>query len=324
MNNHPLVLISHELPAAWIAALTDRYQVLMGPRTSAGGGLSAELLHALPTAHALLTLLTVKVDAALLDLAPQLKIISQMAVGVDNIDLAACTQRGIPVGHTPGVLTDATADIALTLLLAAARRTKEAAADARAGRWGLWEPTQWLGMELRGSRLGIIGMGAIGAATARRAQAFGMEIVYHSRTAKPQIEKELGATHLSFEQVLATSDIVSLHTPLSAETHHLINAAALAKMQPHAILINTARGAVVDSHALQHALENGIIAAAGLDVTDPEPLPANHPLYQLPNCLILPHLGSATETTRRRMAELACINLLRGLDGLPLQHCANL
>ncbi|MFT5194123.1 MAG: glyoxylate reductase [Cellvibrionaceae bacterium] len=317
------IIISHELPAEWITSVTNKYPTtLIGPSTLDHAGLTAELKAALPQAAGLLTMLTVKVDKQLLAVAPNLKVVSQMAVGVDNIDLAACTARGIPVGHTPGVLVDATADIAMTLLLATARRLSHAAADAREGRWGTWNPVQWLGADLAGSTLGIVGLGAIGQATARRAKAFGMRIVYHSRGRYPEIEKELAAEKVSFSDLLTQSDFVSLHTPLTAETKHIIDADALQAMKKSAILINTARGGVVDQNALIVALQNGDIQAAGLDVTTPEPLPTDSPLFHLPNCLVLPHIGSATQRTRRRMAELACENLLLGLEGVPLRHDA--
>jgi glyoxylate reductase len=319
----PHVIVTHQLPEAWIADLATNCNALIGPPTTDGAGLSAELQRHLPAVDGLLTLLLDTIDDNLLEKAPNLRVVSQMAVGVDNIDLDACTRRGIQVGHTPGVLTDATADIAMTLLLATARRLLETNRDAREGRWGLWQPARWLGSDLAGATLGIVGMGAIGQATARRAKAFGMHIVYTNRSPKVEAERELGATRLELGELLAVSDFVSLHTPLSAETRHLIDAAALRKMKPNAILINTARGPVVDSAALVAALQNGQIRAAGLDVTDPEPLPPDHVLWSLDNCVIAPHIGSATENTRRNMAELAVANLLAGLRGERLPHCAN-
>lgn len=319
----PFVIVSHELPAGWIASLNEACDVLVGPPTSVSAELTPELRAALPQADGLITMLTVSADADLIAEATNLKVLSQMAVGVNNIDLDAATARGIPVGHTPGVLTAATADIAMTLLLAAARRLPEASADARAGRWGTWSPVGWIGSDLDGATLGIVGMGRIGLATAQRARAFGMNIVYHSRSAHPEAESAIDARRVSLDQLLQTSDFVSLHTPLTAETHHLINADTLARMKPTAILVNTARGGVVDQVALEAALRNGTIRAAALDVTDPEPLPPTHPLYALPNCLIAPHIGSATERTRRRMAERACVNLLTGLRGEQLPFCAN-
>jgi glyoxylate reductase len=211
----------------------------------------------------------------------------------------------------------------MTLLLAMARRLMEASEDARHGRWTTWTPTAWLGSDLHGATLGIVGMGKIGQAAAARAKAFGMKIVYNSRRTKPEAEAELAATYLSLDELLAQSDFVSLHTPLTSETRHLIDAAALRRMKPTAILVNMARGPVVETEALVRALQEGWIQAAALDVTDPEPLPADHILYTLKNCLIAPHIGSATWHTRRRMAELACENLLAGLNGRRLPHCAN-
>ncbi len=323
MSKLPFVIVSHQLPKAWLALLDGHCEVLVGPPTEDSAELSAEMLAALPRAYGLLTLLSVKVDESLLAQAPNLRVVSQMAVGVDNIDLAACSARGIAVGHTPGVLSDATADIAMALLLNLARGIPAATADARAGNWGNWSPTKWAGMELSGATFGVVGLGAIGAAAAKRARAFGMRIVYHNRQPNPLIEQALSATYLPLDQLLASSDVVSLHVPLSAETKHLINKSTLAQMQQHAILINTARGAVVATDDLVAALRNGQIGAAGLDVTDPEPLPPSHPLYQLDNCTITPHIGSATQKTRRRMAELACQNLLAGLNKRPLPHQAN-
>ncbi len=321
----PLVLVTHALPADWLAPLHGRCEWVSGPPL--GVGLAPELAPHLPTAAGLLTSLNVRIDEALLAQAPHLRVVSNFAVGVDNIDLVACTRRGIPVGHTPGVLTDATADLAMALLLAAARRLPEAAADARAGRWGLWSPTDWLGRDLSGATLGIVGLGRIGRAVARRAAAFGLRLVYTGR--QPAATPPSGAVdgfdaaYLPLGELLHTSDFVSLHVPLTPQTRGLIDAAALRVMPPHAILINTARGPVVVTEALVQALREGWIGGAALDVTDPEPLPPDHALYQLPNCLVLPHIGSATHGTRRRMAELACTNLLAGLAGQRLPHCAN-
>jgi phosphoglycerate dehydrogenase-like enzyme len=315
MSNHlPLVIVTYPLPEDWLASLEGRCQIQIG-------------LEALEThigeAQGLLALLTARVDEALLSKAKRLRVVSNMAVGVDNIDVAACTRRGIPVGNTPGVLTDATADLTIALLLAAARRLPEASADAREGRWTTWTPTMWLGADLNGATLGIVGLGRIGLAVAQRARGFGLKIVYANRNPNEEAEQTLGATRLPLDDLLQTSDFVSLHTPLNAETRHLMNERTLRLMKPTAILINAARGGVVDTAALHRALSEGWIASAALDVTDPEPLPANHPLYRLPNCFIAPHIGSATRGTRKRMAELACENLLAGLEGRPLPHCVN-
>ncbi|HIQ08449.1 MAG TPA: D-glycerate dehydrogenase, partial [Anaerolineaceae bacterium] len=221
------------------------------------------------------------------------------------------------------VLTDAVADLTLALLLAVARGIFPAAQDAREGRWGLWSPTRWLGADLQGATLGIVGLGGIGQAVARRAVGFGLRIGYTSRTPKPEAEAAYGAQRLPLDELLAMSDFVSLHVPLTPETRGLIGEAALRRMKPTAYLINMARGPVVDTDALVRALQEGWIAGAALDVTEPEPLPPAHPLYRLPNCVIVPHIGSATHATRRRMAELACANLLAGLRGEPLPHRAN-
>jgi glyoxylate reductase len=259
-------------------------------------------------AEGLLCLLTDRVDGALLDAAPRLRAIANYAVGTDNIDLELTRARGIPVGVTPDVLTEATADLAFALLLAAARRLPEAAAAAREGAWRTWEPARWLGAEVDGAELGIVGFGRIGRAVARRAAGFRM-------TVRTTADTEL-------DELLAGSDFVSLHCPLTPRTRHLIDAAALRRMRPTAILINTARGGVVDQRALIDALHAGEIAAAAIDVTDPEPPPAGDRIYATPNLLVVPHIGSATSTARARMTELAVENLLAGLDGRPMPHPA--
>jgi glyoxylate reductase len=260
-------------------------------------------------ADGLLCLLTDRIDGPVLDAAPGLRVISNLAVGTDNVDLAAAAERGIPVGNTPDVLTDATADLAFALLLASARRLPEAAAAIPAGDWVTWEPARWLGTEVSGATLGIVGMGRIGTAVARRAAGFGMEV--------------LAASETGLDVMLERADFVSLHCPLTDATRGLIGARALARMRPTAHLINTARGPIVDHDALAAALHDGAIAGAALDVTDPEPLPAGHPLLRAPNLLVVPHVGSATHRTRERMAELAVANLEAGLDGRPLPHAVN-
>lgn len=313
----PLVLVTRRLPEAWIESLHEHARVLVG---SDAPGLDDDLRAALPEASGILSLLTEPIDADLLDAAPNLRVVSNMAVGVDNIDVAACRARGVAVGNTPGVLTEATADLTLALILAASRRLPQAIDDARAGRWTTWSPTGWLGRDLLGATLGVVGLGQIGRAVARRARAFGMSILYTSRAPRPEAAAQLGARQVDLSALLAVSDIVSLHVPLTEQTRHLIDAAALRAMKPSALLINTARGQVVDADALLEALRSGQIAGAALDVTDPEPLPADHPMYAEPNLLVAPHIGSATEQTRRRMAELACRNLIAGLRGEPLPH----
>jgi len=269
----------------------------------------------------LLCLLTDRVDANLMDAAgPQLKVISQMAVGYDNIDLAAARARGIAVGNTPGVLTEATADLTVALLLAAARRLFEAAAYIREGRWQTWEPMVLLGADLSGAALGIVGLGRIGRAVARRAAGFNLRVIACSPGLSPAEAAEAGAELVNLDTLLRESDFVSLHVPLNDSTRHLINRERLALMKPSAILINTARGSVVDQEALVDALRRGVIAGAALDVTDPEPLPADHPLLALPNAIVVPHIGSASRHTRDRMAQMAADNLLAGVRGAPLPN----
>ncbi len=317
----PLVLITHALPKDWLAMLDGHVQALIGPQDASG--ISTELLERLPQAEGLFTLLVDPVDEAILASAPLLRVVSNMAVGVDNVDLAACTRRGLPVGYTPGVLTEATADLTMALLLSAARRLPEASQDAKQGRWNTWSPTGWLGSDLNGAVLGIVGLGKIGQAVARRARSFGLRLVYSDTVLRPTLEIELGARYLPMDDLLRQSDFVSIHVPLMATTRHLIDARSLSLMKPTAILVNAARGPIVELDALTQALKEGWIAAAALDVTDPEPLPASHPLYSLPNCLVVPHIGSATRGTRKAMAESACRNLLAGLAGAPLPNCAN-
>lgn len=320
-SNLPLVLVSHTLPDGWLDLLDNRCKLLIGPEDA--GELSEQLNTELPHAEGLYTLLTIPVNDELLSRAPRLKVVSNMAVGFDNVDVAACTKRGIPVGNTPGVLTDGTADLTIAILLAAARRLYEANLDAREGRWKTWSPTGWLGKDLHGAVIGIIGMGKIGSAVAKRAAGFGMRIIFSDPNPHEEIVENFGADRVSFEDVLEISDFVSLHIPLTEQTHHLIDEAALKSMKPSSLIINTSRGPIIDTDALTNALENDWIAGAALDVTDPEPLPPDHILFQLPNCLIVPHIGSATWNTRRRMAERACENLLAGLEGKQLPFCVN-
>ena len=279
-----------------------------------------QLLHRVAGSDGVLTLLTDRVDDEFLDAAgPQLKVVSNYAVGFDNIDVAACARRGIPVGNTPGVLTDTTADLAWALIMAAARRLPEGDRYVRAGNWKTWGPLLLLGHDVHGATIGIVGFGRIGQAVARRAQGFGMTILYHDLQQLPdEVTAPLGATYLPLEELLPRSDFVSLHVNLSPVTHHLINATTLARMKPTAVLVNTSRGPVVDQIALADALREGTIWAAALDVTDPEPIPDDDPLVGLDNCLIVPHIASASRATRAKMAEMAAANLLAGLRGEPL------
>jgi glyoxylate reductase len=270
---------------------------------------SPELRDRAAGANGLLTMLTERVDAALLDAAPELAVVANYAVGTDNIDLALARERGVAVGVTPGVLTDATADLAFALLLAAARRLPAAAAAVRDGRWRTWEPQGWLGADVHSTTLAIVGPGRIGEAVARRARGFDMRVI------------EVGRND-DLHQALQQADFVSLHAPLTPQTHHLIDDAALHAIKPGAIIVNTGRGGLIDQEALRRALQDGRLAGAALDVTDPEPLPSDHPLLDAPNLLVVPHIGSATHTARRRMTAMAVDNLLAGLDGRPLPHPA--
>ena len=269
-----------------------------------------ELRDRIAHAHGLLTMLTEHVNAATLDAAPKLKVIANYAVGFDNIDIDATNKRSIPVGVTPDVLTDATADLAFALLLAAARRLIPAEHAVRQGRWRTFEPQGWLGADVYGATLVIVGgNGRIGQAVAKRASGFDMSIISIGR------DDDL-------HQALQQADFVSLHAPLTPQTHHLIDDAALHAIKPGAILVNTGRGGLVDQDALASALHDGRLAAAALDVTDPEPLPTDDPLLTAPNLLVVPHIGSATHTARTRMAHMAVDNLLAGLAGEPLPHPA--
>jgi lactate dehydrogenase-like 2-hydroxyacid dehydrogenase len=313
----PLVILTHTLPDEWTTSLNGECEIVCGPLDATH--FNPALLKYLPVAEGLFSLLTIPVNEALLSQAPHLRVVSNMAVGVDNIDITACTRRNILVGNTPGVLTEATADLTMALMLSAARNLPNASQDARDGRWVTWSPAGWLGLELNGSTLGIIGMGKIGQAVARRAGGFGMQVIFTDNQAK-LVEH---ATQVSLEELLQRSDIVSLHAPLTPETRGLINRDTLSRMKSSAFLINAARGPLVDMQALTIALQQHTIAGAALDVTDPEPLPPIHPLFNMPNCFIVPHIGSATYQTRRRMAELACENLLAGLKGERLPHCVN-
>jgi len=279
-----------------------------------------ELLRRVAGCDGVLTLLTDKVDDGFLDAAgPGLRVVSNYAVGFDNIDVAACAARGVAVGNTPGVLTETTADLAWALLMAAARRLPEGDRYVRDGRWKTWGPLLLLGPDVHGSTIGIVGFGRIGQALARRAQGFGMRILYHDVNELPDdVTRPFGASYRSLEGLLEESDFVSLHVNLSPVTRHLINATSLRWMKPTAVLVNTSRGPVVDQAALAAALRDGTIWAAALDVTDPEPIPMDDPLVGLDNCLIVPHIASASRTTRGKMAAMAAANLLAGVRGEPL------
>jgi glyoxylate reductase len=269
----------------------------------------------------LLSTLNDRIDARLIEGAgDQLKVISQMSVGYDNIDVKAAQAHGIPVGNTPGVLTDATADLAFALLLTAARRIVEGVEYIKAGKWRTWEPKALLGGDLSGATLGIIGLGRIGEAVARRASGFSMRILAYSPSKNRADVAKLGIELTTLDSLLAQSDYVSIHVPLNAQTRGMINAESLRKMKSTAILINTARGPVVDQQALYEAVKAGIIGGAALDVTNPEPMPSDDPLLSLPNVIVVPHIGSASQRTRDKMATMAAENLIAGVNGKPLPN----
>jgi glyoxylate reductase len=278
----------------------------------------------IPHCDGLVSLLTDRIDGPLLDRAPRLKVISNFAVGFNNIDIPAASERGICVGNTPGVLTDATADMAFCLLIAAARRVVEGHEYSVTGKWKTWEPLGHLGQDLAGRTLGVIGMGRIGYALARRCQrGWDMKVLYHDVHASAQAEQDLGAKKVDLDTILRESDFLSLHADLNDSTRGIINSTALGKMKKSAVLINTARGPLVDQKALAEALKKGTIFAAGLDVTDPEPPNSDDPLLKLPNVIIAPHIASATIDTRNNMALICARNLIAGVTGLPLPAWVN-
>lgn len=281
------------------------------------------LLREVRNVDGLLSLLTDQVDATLMDSNPCLRVISNYAVGYDNIDIPAATQRDIPVGNTPGVLTDTTADLAFTLLVSAARRIVEGADYVRAGRWKTWGPKLLTGLDIHHATLGIIGFGRIGQKLARRAQGFEMRVLYSDVFRRVDLEKSMGVRYVEPDTIYHESDFISIHTDLNEKTRHMINASAFARMKPSAIVINTARGPIIDPAALYEALSSGRIRAAALDVTEPEPIPVDSPLVKLPNCLIVPHIASASVATRAKMAEMAAANLIAGVRNERLPTCVN-
>jgi len=305
MGAQARVFVTRHLPGNALDRLTAQHDVEVWPERLPPP--RAELLARAPELEGLLSLLTDPVDAELIEAAPRLRAISNYAVGVDNVDVEAATARGIPVGNTPDVLTESTADLALALLLGIARRLAEGEAFVRAGEWRTWEPGLMLGRDLHGATVGIVGYGRIGQAVGRRLEGFGCELLTANRPAE-------------LEDLLDRSDFVTLHCPLTPATRGLIDEAALRRMKPTAYLVNTARGPIVDTDALVRALHAGELAGAALDVTDPEPLPAGHPLLDAPNLLVVPHVGSATVATRERMANMAVDNLLAGLAGEPMPN----
>jgi glyoxylate reductase len=319
-RSRPRVFATRALPGRAFAALGAAVELETWPGRSAPS--AGDLARRAAAADGLICLLTDRLDAALLAQCPSLRAISSVSVGVDHIDLAAATSRGIPVGHTPGVLTETTADLAFALLLAAARRVVEADRYVRNGHWVPergWEPDLLLGRDVHEAVLGIVGLGAIGRAVARRAGGFGMRVLgwSRSRRAVPGVEG------VELSELLSRADFVSLHVARAPETRNLIDREALARMRPGAILVNTARGGIVDEAALAQALSSGRLAAAALDVFGDEPLPAGSPLRELSNVVLTPHIGSASVTTRERMANVAVRNLEAGLRGERMPHCAN-
>ena len=272
----------------------------------------------------LLTLLTDKIDGELMDaVGPQLRVISQIAVGYENIDVAEATRRGIPVGYTPGVLTEATADLTFALMMAAARRVVEASKAVHDGKWKTWHPLHFLGPDVHGATLGIVGLGRIGLAVAKRATGFDMKILYSDVVRREGLEAQHPLTFVDLDTLLSEADFVTLHVNLTDETHHLMGKAQFAKMKPTAVLVNASRGGVVDPGALYHALKHNQIGAAALDVTEPEPISMEDPLLTLDNCLVVPHIASASVHARSEMSRIAAQNLINGLSGDKLLACVN-
>jgi glyoxylate reductase len=319
--SRPTVAVTRVIPEAGLRLVREAAEVrLWEDELPPSAEALANLLRGCDGA---LTLLTDRIDGAVLDREPRLRVVSNFAVGYDNVDVPAATARGVAVCNTPGVLTNATADATWSLLMAAARRVVEGADYVRAGKWRTWGPTLLLGQEVTGSTLGIIGFGRIGREVAKRARGFDMRVLVYDTFRDERAERELGAEFRPLDDLLRESDFVTLHVALTDETRHLMDARAFGLMKPTAVLVNAARGPVVDTDALVAALRDGTIFAAGLDVTDPEPLPADHPLVSLPNCTIVPHTASATVQTRDAMATLAARNLLAVLRGETPPACVN-
>ncbi len=313
----PKVFVSRLIPAEGLDLIQEFCEADIWPAEFPPS--HEEIIKRVHDVEGIVSLLTDKMDVGVMDAAPHLKVLSNMAVGVDNVDVAAATARKLPVGNTPGVLTDATADQTFALLLAAARHVVEGEKFVRSGKWITWSPGLLLGADLVGATLGIIGFGRIGQAVAKRAQGFDLHVIYYDPTAEPAF----GALPIDLDTLLRKSDFVTLHVPLNPATRHLVNDEFLSKMKPTAILVNTSRGGVIDQSALFNTLKRKRIFAAALDVTDPEPLPMNNPLLELKNCLIVPHLGSASKHTRDMMSYLAAQNLIAGLKDERLPNCVN-
>jgi glyoxylate reductase len=310
------VFITRPIPDANVAKLRETCDVEMW-HTSAVSAPTSEKIGAL---DGLMTYGHELITDDMMATASDLKVIANVGVGYDHIDAEAARARGIDVGNTPGVLSDATADMTFALLLAAARNVVPGNRLVQAGDWQYYDPNILWGQDVHGSTLGIVGMGRIGYAVAKRAVGFDMKVLYNKRTRRPDWEAELGVEYAELDDLLSRSDFITLHPPMSDETRHLISTRELGLMKSRAVLVNIARGGVVDHDALYEAMRVGKIAAVALDVTDPEPIPADHPLLTLDNVLVVPHLGSATVQTRTKMVEMACENLLAGLNGDPLPY----
>jgi glyoxylate reductase len=321
MMSKPRIFVTRAIPEKGFEILRDFCDVDLWPNELPPA--HDELLQHVRGVDGLLSLLTDKIDSEAMDeTGPQLKVISNLAVGFDNIDVNAATARKIPVGNTPDVLTDATADFAFALMMAVARRIPEAERYVHEGKWKTWGPMTLLGVDLKGGTLGLIGYGRIGQAMARRAAGFDMRVIYYDPSeTKP--DADVRARRVDFETLLKESDFISIHTPLTSDTRHLINSEAFLKMKSNAVLINTARGPVVDPEALYEALREKRIFGAGLDVTEPEPLPLNSPLLTLDNLAVVPHIASASSATRDKMSLMAAQNLIAGLKGERLPNCVN-
>jgi len=329
MSTTPTVYVTREIPGSGVERLREQYEVVVWDGTLPPEKTHIESKLRELDAEALVCMVSDEIDADVLDASPDLAVVSAFSVGYDHIDVEAAAERDIAVGHTPGVLTETTADLAWALLMAAARRTVEAHEYVAAGEWGAWDPALLMGADVHDATLGIVGLGSIGTATARRAAGFGMDVLYTGRNRKPEREDELAevgvdATYVELDALLADSDFVSLHAPLLDETEGLIGEAELRQMSEDAVLVNTARGEIVDTDALDTALEEEWIGRAGLDVTDPEPLPADHDLMRhAPEKLVVtPHIGSSSIETRSRVAEMAAANVEAGIDGEDLPNSA--
>ena len=312
-QQQPKIYVTRRLPEAALAPLRTCGEVQVWESDHA---IPREtLLQEIIDTVALLGMVTERIDDDLLDHAPQLKLVANMAVGYDNVDVPALTRRGVVLTNTPGVLTETTADLTFALMLGIARRIGEGERRVRAGQWPVWSPFVFLGTDVHHATLGIIGLGRIGIEVAKRARGFDMRVLYHNRSQNKDAEEQLGCTRVDMDTLLSESDFVVVLVPLGPQTHRLISAPQLKKMKPTAFLVNAARGPIVDAPALYEALRDNVIAGAALDVTDPEPLPADDPLLTLDNCLVVPHVGSASIATRTRMATLAAENIAAFLSG---------